>query len=400
VAVFAGGVGFLALDAAEGIPTGTPGEVPAIVHAGLVGAQALALLLRGRALPVGFVLAVAFDLVILATTGGELGIGALGVFLAAYLLARHGERRTAYLALAAAAAATTIVGGAAMAVWGSVPLLGILAAAITRVLLLYVLPAGIAEYLLGRERLVVALRERAEFAERERRTRLEAELRSERTGLARELHDIAGHHLSGIIVSAQAASTLLESDPARSRELLRTLQDDARTTLADLRRTVGLLRSDELDAAGDGPGGSAPSPVPSLEQIASLVGEARSRGQEVEYTVTGDSRGLGPLAETAAYRMVQESLANAARHAPGAGCSVTVVYSAAGVTLVVRSDPPGGDARSTIPTAVHRRGMGFGLAGMEERAELIGAELSVGPAQDGSWTNRLTIPAPLGRSES
>ena len=262
---------------------------------------------------------------------------------------------------------------------------------LVRVVIQYVVPSAIGEYALGRERLAEALRERAEFAERERRDRAERDLRAGRAALARELHDIAGHHLSGIIVSAQAASALTRSDPERARETLQSLQDDARTALADLRRTVGLLRhEDDADAGVD-----APVASPSIERIAGLVEDARARGMEVRFSQEGDSRPLGPLAETAGYRMVQESLANAARHAPGAAVDVRVEYDADAVRLTVtngqRHDPLSGDGD---PGSRER----YGLAGMEERAGLVGATLESGPRDDGGWRNILTIPAPTERN--
>jgi len=111
----------------------------------------------------------------------------------------------------------------------------------------YLLPVVAAEYILGRERLHQALRDKAELLEREKqllereeRERVERELRASRNALARDLHDIAGHHLSGVIVSAQAAAALRYKDPERSDQMLQTVQDSARTALADLRQVVGL----------------------------------------------------------------------------------------------------------------------------------------------------------------
>lgn len=220
------------------------------------------------------------------------------------------------------------------------------------------------------------------MAEHERRERAEREVRAEREALARELHDIAGHHLSGIIVSAQAATALTRSDLDRAREMMQTVQDDARIALADLRRTVGLLRSDD-----DAPSGN-PSPVPTIAGIGALVDVARERGQRAVLTSVGDAHAVGALAETTAYRMVQESLANAARHAPGAAWDVTVRFEADAVEIAVSNERPG--ERGT--RASEKPGVGYGLSGMAERAELIGADLSTGPAEGGGWINRLRIP--------
>ncbi|HXH34476.1 MAG TPA: histidine kinase [Plantibacter sp.] len=387
--VFAGALGYLGVDLwVEDVPHAVPGTVPPWFHAGLVVLQALALLQRLRHPTIVFGIVVLLDLVILGTTAGELGIGALGVVFASYALVRRQARPTALIALVAGAVATTIVGVVAMALGSSEQVIVLLLAVIARIGLLYVLPAGIAEYTLGRERLLSAIEDQARMAENERRARALDDLRAERTALARELHDIAGHHLSGIIVSAQAAAALMERDPERARAMLQTVQVDARTTLVDLRRTVGLLRSDDADSQS-GVAGS-PTTVPAIAAIPELVEAARTRGQQVGYIVTGAPRTLGPLAETAAYRMVQESLANAGRHAPGASCSVSVGFMASGLELTVANARPPHQPPSDPPAAASRDG--YGLWGMRERAELIGARLTTAATDDGGWRNHLRIP--------
>ena len=291
----------------------------------------------------------------------------------------------------------------------------------------YLLPVAVAEYMLGRERLHQALRDKAELLEREKqllereeRERAARELRASRNALARDLHDIAGHHLSGVIVSAQAAVALRHKDPERSDQMLQTVQDSARTALADLRQVVGLLRSEDSNVSGredqgeDGrhnePTSSSteataepaavtdsrmarePVLLPSLEAVPRLVEEARRRQQRVGYAVNGRPRPLSPLADTAAYRMVQESLANSARHAPGASCQVRIMYEPRCVEIVVSNRrPPNAEAPQSGSSG---RGGGYGLSGMAERAALVGAELVTGPDPDGGWRNRLVIPVP------
>lgn len=385
VLVLAGAVGYLGVVPWVDELHAVPGQVSPWVHAGLVVLQAVALLFRRRHPVAVFGVAVLLDLVVLGSSGGELGIGSFGVILATYALARHEERRTVMTALVTGAAATTVVGGIAMVFGSSEQPLILVFAAVARIVLQYVLPAGVAEYTRGRERLLSAIEDQARMAENERRISALNDLRSERTALARELHDIAGHHLSGIIVSAQAATALMERDPERARAMLQTVQSDARTTLVDLRRTVGLLRSDDADALGGDGSTLGPATIPTIAAIPELVEAARSRGQHVAYTVTGEPRALGPLAETAAYRTVQESLANAARHAPGATAHVVVRFEADAIELTVTNAPS-----SQRPAAPSRDG--YGLWGMRERAELIGARLISAPMDDGGWRNRLTIP--------
>ena len=293
----------------------------------------------------------------------------------------------------------------------------------------YLLPVAVAEYMLGREQLHQALRDKAELLEREKRLleppgreRVERELRASRNALARDLHDIAGHHLSGVIVSAQAAAALRHKDPERSYQMLQTVQDSARTALADLRQVVGLLRSEdrsdsqregqatdgqqsesmsssteataEAAAVTDSRMAREPVLLPSLEAVPRLVEESRRRQQRVGYAVNGRPCPLSPLADTAAYRMVQESLANCARHAPGAPCQVRITYQQGCVEIVVSNRrPPNAEARQA---GAGSKGGGYGLSGMAERAALVGAELVTGPDPDGGWCNRLVIPVPSG----
>ena len=289
----------------------------------------------------------------------------------------------------------------------------------------YLLPVAVAEYMLGRERLHQALRDKAELLEREKqlfereeRERVERELRTSRNALARDLHDIAGHHLSGVIVSAQAAVALWHKDPERSEQMLQTVQDSARTALADLRQVVGLLRSEDSNVSGredQGEDGRRNEPtlsstesaavtgsqmtrepvlLPSLEAVPRLVEESRRRQQRVGYAVNGRPCPLSPLVDTAAYRMVQESLANCARHAPGAPCQVRITYQQGCVEIVVSNRrPPNAEARQA---GAGSKGGGYGLSGMAERAALVCAELVTGPDPGGGWRNRLVIPVPPG----
>jgi signal transduction histidine kinase len=384
VMVLATAIGYLGAELwiAE-LPAAVPGDVPPAVHAGLVALQAVLLVFRRRGPITVFAGTVLLDAVILATSAGELGLGSLGVILAAYGMARRSPRKPALTLLVVGSLVTTVVGGSALLFGSRESMFVLILTAIARIALQYAAPAAVAEYVRGRERLADALQEQARMAERERRERAEREVRSEREALARELHDIAGHHLSGIIVSAQAATALTRSDLDRAREMMQTVQDDARIALADLRRTVGLLRSDDHSPSG------GPSPVPTMAGIEALVAAARERGQRVAFTATGDARPMGALAETTAYRMVQESLANAARHAPGAVCAVTVRFGVDAVEITV-SDEPVAERGSGATT--ERARVGYGLSGMSERAELIGAQLSTGPDDRGGWTNRLRIP--------
>lgn len=379
--------GYLGADALVGLPESVTAGISTPVAAGLVALQAMALFVRHRAPRVVFALVVLLDAALLSPTGGVLGTGSLAVMVATYGVLRGGTSRSRYLVVGAGAVVTLLVGGIAMGAAGVFPTVVVLALAVARPLVQYAIPAALAEFLLSRARLVQALRERADLAERERLHEVAREIAGVRTAMARELHDIAAHDLSGIIVGAQAASTLVATDPERSRDMLRTVQQDARTTLADLRRTVGLLRSDDPQESGSV---LQPAPVPSLGQVDALVHMARSRGQLVEFSVDGDPRPIGPLAETAGYRMVQESLANAARHAPDAPGYVHIEYLPALVRVTVYNDAP--LEPDAGPAAPPLEG-GYGISGMQERADLVGGRLTTARQRDGAWRNVLEIPA-------
>ncbi|WP_340296215.1 sensor histidine kinase, partial [Aquipuribacter hungaricus] len=243
--------------------------------------------------------------------------------------------------------------------------------AATGVLVSFALPAVVAGYVRTRARLVAALRERAELAEREREAATREAVQRERTAMARELHDIAAHHISGIVLSAQAASALLRTDPARAGGYVVTVREEAQRTLAGLRQAVGLLRE-------QGPGETAP--VPDLEHLPALVASVRETGADVDLRVEGDPVPLGPLAGTAAYRMVQESLTNARAHALGAPVEVVVRHHPAGVELTVTNVVAGAGAGGAgagggAPTPARSGGGGHGLIGMRERATLLGGDL-------------------------
>ncbi len=222
--------------------------------------------------------------------------------------------------------------------------------------------------------------------QREGEARLQAALATERTAMARELHDIAAHHLSGIALMASAIDRQITTDPDAARQGLRQVRDQSRVVLTDLRRLVGLLRDD------DGAETSALT-------LAALPGLVAAPGVAAGDAVTLEvldapgggplGAGVGPLAQLAAYRMVQEALANARSHAPGAPCRVTVDDRAQdAVVLTVRNGAP---AASAAAAAAPSSG-GYGLQGMRERAALVGATLRHGPTPDGGWEVRLSVP--------
>jgi signal transduction histidine kinase len=210
---------------------------------------------------------------------------------------------------------------------------------------------------------------------REQDALLQAAVSRQRTALSRELHDIAAHHMSGIAVLAGALDRQIETDPSTARQSARQIREQSRAVLTDLRRLVGLLR-EEADAA---------RPPETLDAVSALVEARRAAGAEITLVLPTEHVEPGPLAQLVAYRMVQESLANAAVHAPGAPCAVQISTPSQGrLVISVRNGAPTGPDPGP--------GGGFGLVGMAERAQLVGAELTYGPTVDGGWEVRLTLP--------
>ncbi|RMI43150.1 hypothetical protein EBO15_17070 [Actinomadura harenae] len=219
------------------------------------------------------------------------------------------------------------------------------------------------------------LAEQLEAAEHEHH----AAAAAERERLARDLHDVAGHHLSAVIVHSGAVASI--PDPALAVRALETAADTGRDVLAALVRLVDEVEPDERTGEG----------LPAL--LPPLCEGIRRLGTPVTLDVEGRARRLPPPVVTAAYRVVQESLTNAMRYASGAAVDVTVRYVAGGVEVEVHNGVP------QVEGYVPQLGTGRGIAGMRSRATTLGGTLEAGPADDGGWRVRAVLPtgAPDGR---
>lgn len=219
----------------------------------------------------------------------------------------------------------------------------------------------------------------------------------ERTRMARELHDVAAHHLSGIVVQAGAAERLVDSDPERAKAALRDLREQGRATLRDMRSVVGILRA-SADASHsaldpdqhDDDGGA---PVPGLAQLPALVDAARSAGDDVEVRRSGPELALPPLADLAVYRTAQEALANARRHAPGSRVVLAVTTAADRVRLEVENEVRQVRREQALQPGAGET-PGLGLTGMRERADLVRGHLEVGPTPRGTWRVLFEVAVP------
>ncbi|TQM10012.1 sensor histidine kinase [Pseudonocardia kunmingensis] len=220
-----------------------------------------------------------------------------------------------------------------------------------------------------------ARRHEVQALRREQDALLQAAVSQQRVAMSRELHDIAAHHISGIALMAAAIDRQIDADPAAARRSAGQIREQSSAVLDDLRRLVGLLRE----------GADATRPVETLDAVTALVEARRAAGAAIDLVVPAGNPAVGPLAQLVAYRMVQESLANAAAHAPGARCAVEVGEPRDGrLTITVRNGAPAEPDPGP--------GGGFGLVGMAERAQLVGADLTYGRTRDGGWEVRLTLP--------
>ena len=199
---------------------------------------------------------------------------------------------------------------------------------------------------------------------------------AERAAIARELHDVVAHHMSVMVVQAGAARAVGESDPAAASAALRQIETSGRTGLAEMRRLLGILK-----AEGDGDGRA---PQPGLADLGELLDSMRATGLAVEAVVAGSTRPLPPGVDLSAYRIVQEALTNALRHAGGASARVLVRYEPAALELEIADDglgPPDGPSTQ-----------GQGLIGMRERAQLFGGAFEAGPRPGGGFLVRARLP--------
>jgi signal transduction histidine kinase len=213
--------------------------------------------------------------------------------------------------------------------------------------------------------------------------------RGERARIARELHDVVAHHISMIAVQAETARETTPGLPAAGAQRLAEIAGTARAGLSEMRRLLGVLRED----AG---GAAARHPQPGLLQLAELVDAAReTSGAGARLIVSGPVAAFDPSVELAAYRIVQEALTNARRHAPGTAVDVELCYGEGTLLLHVRDNGPGPPAGHPGGGNVHDSAgsPGHGLTGMRERATAAGGSLRTAAAPGGGFLVEATLPA-------
>ena len=339
-----------------------------LLHAALAAAYTLPLLAaRRRPLAVALVVVgAAFADHWLDGRGGQAWFA---ILLAVYALGRYADPRASAVGMAA-------VGAGVLAV--DLPRLQD-GAPLDEVLPGWFVIAGVwglGRWLRWRHGETEALQARAALLERDREEAARAAVAHERARIARELHDLVAHGLAVTVLQAQAAQRVLTEDPAAARKSLASIETLGRQGLAELRRLLELL-----DERGEA---SPLDPAPTLARLDELVEQVREAGLPVTLTVHG-SRGDVPAGvDLSAYRIVQESLTNALKHAgQGARVDLSLTYRPDELEIVVADDGP---AASSLP------GAGRGLIGMRERVGLYGGSLEAGRRQEGGFVVRVLMP--------
>ncbi|MEY9932718.1 signal transduction histidine kinase [Catenulispora sp. GP43] len=239
----------------------------------------------------------------------------------------------------------------------------------------------------------------SEQLRREQAARAREAVASERVRIARELHDVVAHHMSVISVQTGLAGYVLRSDPATAGQSLGTIGDATHEAMREMRRMLAVLRPVPEDGVAEAAYRPSVEPSPGLAQVPRLLERVRAAGVQAELAVTGTPFDLAPGPDLCCYRVVQESLTNVMKHAPGARATVELVYQDHG-DIRIRVADDGGRVRSltegavAVPTPLGPAvaGSGNGLVGMRERARIYGGTLQTGPRAAGGFEVVLTLP--------
>ncbi|WP_052069253.1 sensor histidine kinase [Streptacidiphilus albus] len=239
------------------------------------------------------------------------------------------------------------------------------------------LAVAVGEAVRSRRAFVAAIEERALRAEHTREQEARRRVAEERMRIARELHDIVGHHIALINIQAGVASHLLDSRPDQARAALAHVREAGRSALSELNATVSVLRQgDETDAPTE--------PTPGLHQLDALLESFDRAGLHVDRVEEGEPTNVPTAVDLTAYRIVQESLTNVRKHAGTSSASLRLTYRRDGLGIEVEDSGPG----AAEPVG----GSGYGLIGMRERAASVGGTFRAGPGADGGFRVRVELP--------
>ena len=326
----------------------------------LIGAACAPLLWRRRA-PVVALCATALAVITYQLAGFPDGLVAFPLAFASYSAAAHRQRGRALIF----AAAVALVAGFALALLASTGPRG-------RVEVMFILLVAVGlPFLFGR----IAFNRRRRI-DRERDRAAHDAVAEERARIAREMHDAVAHAMTVMVVQAGGARVVIDRDPETAEAALRRIEDTGRAGLGEMRRLIGVLGTD---------GEAAREPQPGLDRMDELLETMRATGLPVEAIVEGTPRDLPSGVDLAAFRVMQEGLTNALKHAGDAHARVLLRYSEEALEVEIADDgrgpPPEGD-----------RPPGNGLIGMRERVALFGGSLETGPRPGGGFVVRARIP--------
>jgi signal transduction histidine kinase len=234
-----------------------------------------------------------------------------------------------------------------------------------------------------RER-IAAAEQRAEAAELSRQAEADRQVTAERIRIARELHDVLAHHIAVVNAQAGVAQYLLRTDPNAADTALAGITANSRAALEELRATLGLLH-----AVGDAGPRDARAPTPSTEQLGQLVDSFTDTGMQLSVAVEGEPAPLSGPADLAFYRIVQEALTNATKHASGSDVLLRINWNTTSVHLTITNTRP-----AATPPEYKHQGTGHGLIGMRERAAAAGGTVNAGPTAAGGYRVTATLPVP------
>jgi signal transduction histidine kinase len=238
------------------------------------------------------------------------------------------------------------------------------------------LPVAAGQATRSRAQLADELADRAVALERAREGEAQAAVQEERARIARELHDVVAHDVSVMVVQAAAAKRIVEREPDRAEEAIVSIEGTGREALAEMRRLLGVLRRGDEDLAL--------APQPSLSRVDALLARTRAAGLDVALERSGDDAPLPAGVDLAAYRVVQEALANVVRHAGAEHATVRLTYDPRAVVVEVVDDGRG--------AADGGGKAGHGLIGLRERVDLYGGDFEAGPRAEGGFGVRARLP--------
>jgi signal transduction histidine kinase len=337
--------------------------------------QTIPLAFRRRA-PLPVFLLIAIGVCTYYAMGYEVTDGTLATFVGVYTVAAHENRRRSLVALGVLAVAMT---------WYWVfraepfdPTTPIWIA------ILAVLSWSLGEYVKARRAYTTEVETLAQRLDQARELEARQAVWEERARLARELHDLIGHTVNLMVIQAGSGRRTLGSDPAVTERAFRTIESTGREALDELDRLLGVLRTEEDQA--DAP------PLPGLDQVSALAGRFEDSGLAVEVSIEGRQVPLPRSLDQSAYRIIQEALTNALRHAGGAIAHVAVRYRANLLEVEVADD-----GRQNAEPQEPAQG-GRGLIGIRERVAMFGGDLDAGPRPGGGFVVRCRFPLTANRS--